>query len=82
MEHRKVLRISTIVLAMAIFSLVIAKPGMAYARSHFNPFDLPDVSSLHECGHHQLCGVAATGLKALDPTHGLLSGPFEKAGND
>jgi hypothetical protein len=33
MEHRKVLRISTIVLAMAIFSLVIAKPGMAYARS-------------------------------------------------
>jgi hypothetical protein len=33
MEHRKVLRISTIVLAMAIFSLVIAKPEMAYARS-------------------------------------------------
>src|SRR5215831_873297 len=34
MEHRKVLKISTIVLAMTIFSLARAKPGMAYARSH------------------------------------------------
>ena len=58
MEHRKVLKISTIVLAMTIFSLARAKPGMAYARSHL---DIP-WADIHEYAddikHHDLGSAA------------------------
>ena len=61
MEHRKVLRISMIVLAAAIFSLAIAKPGVAYAHSHLNLGGLSDIGdylNVHPCAHgHHLCGL-------------------------
>jgi hypothetical protein len=55
---------------------------IAQVRSHFNPSDL-DISGIHECGHHQICGVAgAIGAAALAPGGSLGSAIGKKAGND
>jgi hypothetical protein len=73
MENRKVLRISTIVLAMAVFSLVIAKPGMAYARSEslghllhgLGPLGhLTDLLGLHVDEKGRVHGLVAAGIGA------------------
>jgi len=49
------------VLAAAIFSLAIAKPGVAYAHSHLNLGGLSDIGdylNVHPCAHgHHLCGL-------------------------
>ena len=71
MEHRKVLRISTVVLAMAVFSLVIAKPGMAYAHSfHLGDFDISDLH-FH---HGELHGVPGFILGAAGGIYGGAHG--------